>query len=117
MGLRVDYYDANTSVLKDPYALYEIEDASAFYDRTGITQPSSIDDNYKVYVDGEESDGIVGFRSGDQWFLPNGTSTEGNVLFAGKLVYPSYVGKAGTATERILDIKDPLFEYETSFED
>jgi len=117
LGLRVDYYDANTSVLKDPYALYEIEDASAFYDRTGITQPSSIDDNYKVYVDGEESDGIVGFRSGDQWFLPNGTSTEGNVLFAGKLVYPSYVGKAGTATERILDIKDPLFEYETSFED
>ena len=115
LGLRVDYYDANTSVLKDPYALYEIESASDFYSRTGQTQPTSISDGYKVYVDGEESNGVIGFRQGDQWFLPNGTSTEGNVLFAGKLVYPSYKGRFDE--NKILNIKDPDFDYTTSFED
>jgi len=117
LGLRVDYYDANTSVLKDPYALYEIEDAGAFYERTGQAKPGSIDDDYKVYVDSGESDGLIGFRKGDQWFLPNGTSTEGKILFAGKLVYPSYKGKEGTNEERILNIQDPDFKSSTSFED
>lgn len=115
LGLRVDYYDANTSVLKDPYALYEIESAKDFYDRTGQAQPSSVADDYKVYVDGEESDGVVGFRTGDQWFLPNGTSTEGNILFAGKLVYPSYKGRFDE--NKVLNIKDPDFDPNTSFED
>ena len=115
LGLRVDYYDANTSVLKDPYALYDIESASDFYTRTGLQQPTSVADDYKVYVDGEESDGIVGFRSGDQWFLPNGTSTEGNILFAGKLVYPSYKGRFDE--NKVLNIKDPDFQPATSFED
>jgi outer membrane receptor protein involved in Fe transport len=115
LGLRVDYYDANTSVLKDPYALYESETARDFYDRTGLEQPSSVSDDYKVYVDGEESNGVVGFRTGDQWFLPNGTSTEGNILFAGKLVYPSYKGRFDE--NKVLNIKDPDFDPNTSFED
>jgi outer membrane receptor protein involved in Fe transport len=115
LGLRVDYYDANTRVLKDPYSLYEIESASDFYARTGQTQPSSVEDDYVVYVDGDESDGVVGFRSGDQWFLPNGTSTEGNILFAGKLVTPSYKGRFDE--NKILNIKDPDFDPNTSFED
>lgn len=115
LGLRVDYYDANTRVMKDPYALYEIETAKDFYARIDKDQPSSIGDDYKVYVDGPESDGIVGFRKGDQWFLPNGTATEGNVLFAGKLVNPSFVGRYDGS--RILNIKDPNYDPNNSFED
>jgi hypothetical protein len=30
LGLRADYYDANTKVLKDPYALYDIETAEQY---------------------------------------------------------------------------------------
>lgn len=115
LGLRVDYYDANTRVLKDPYALYEIETAKDYYTRLGKDQPSSIGDDYKVYVDSPESDGLVGFRKGDQWYYPNGTSTEGNILFAGKLVNPSYVGRSDGS--RILNIKDPDYDPNNSFED
>jgi hypothetical protein len=35
LGLRMDYYDANTRVMRDPYALYEIEKANDFYARVG----------------------------------------------------------------------------------
>ncbi|MEZ4906610.1 MAG: hypothetical protein R2771_02960 [Saprospiraceae bacterium] len=78
IGARVDYFDANTKVLKDPYSLYEIESAGEFYaDETNhpkYTQPESVDDDYKVYVSGEESSEVIGYRKGDQWYLPNGTT-------------------------------------------
>lgn len=127
LGVRLDYFDANTKVLKDPYALYEIETAEQFYGRTGQEQPVSVSDNYKVYVSDDESDNIIGFRDGDQWFSSNGTSvSDGNVLFNGGLVFPSYVGKDGT---RNLNIQAPLqfdsngnpsetnYKVEYSFED
>lgn len=66
--MRVDYYDANTKVLKDPYALYEIETAKDYYNRLNLTKPSSVGDDYKVYEFREEDDGIKAFRKGDQWF-------------------------------------------------
>ncbi|HRQ30175.1 MAG TPA: carboxypeptidase-like regulatory domain-containing protein [Saprospiraceae bacterium] len=115
LGLRVDYYDANTRVMKDPYALYEIETAKDYYARIGKDQPSSIGDEYKVYVESAESDAIVGFRKADQWYYPNGTATDGNILMAGKLVNPSYVGRADGS--RILNIKDPDYDPNNSFED
>ncbi len=116
LGVRMDYYDANTKVLKDPYSLYEIESASDFYSRTGQDQPVSVGDDYKVYVDGEESDAIVGFRQGDTWFDRSGTAVSGgNVLFGGGLVYPSYIGRQDGS--RLLDIQDANFDINTSFED
>ena len=33
----------------------------------------SVADDYKVYVAGAESDEIIGYRKGDQWYQPNGT--------------------------------------------
>jgi hypothetical protein len=35
LGLRVDRYDANTKVLKDPYSLYEIMQADDFWSLPG----------------------------------------------------------------------------------
>jgi len=90
VGVRMDYYDANTKVLKDPYSLYEIESAEEFFPRTNQQQPTAVGDDYKVYVDGEGSNSVKGFRSGDNWFLPDGTAVSGgNVLFGGGLVNPS----------------------------
>jgi hypothetical protein len=115
VGLRMDYYDANRKVLIDPYSLYDIETASDFIDRTGRQLPASIGEDYKVYVASEESDNIVGFRRGDQWFLPNGTEVAtGNQIFDGGLVYPSYKGRFDG---RVLDIQDPDFDINTSFTD
>ncbi len=115
LGVRADYYDANTKVLRDNYALYEIETAKDYYSRIGKDQPSSVADDYKVYVADEESDNLVAFRKGDQWYLPNGTAVSGgNVIYQGGLVTPSYVGKT---TGRVLNIQDSDFDPNTSFVD
>lgn len=93
LGVRIDYYDANSKVLKDPYSLTEIESARQFFANDPSAQPSAVGDDYKVYVSGEGSTDVVGYRSGDQWFKPDGTATDGNLLFGGGLVFPSYVEK------------------------
>lgn len=91
VGARIDYFDANTKVLKDPYALYEIENAKDFYVvNKDYVRPESIEDDYKVYVSDAESSKVIGFRKDDQWFLPNGTATDGSLIFKGGLVYPYY---------------------------
>lgn len=117
LGMRVDYYDANTKVLKDPYALYEIENAKDYYTRTNQVQPSSVGDDYKVYVTNEESETIKAFRKGDQWFLPNGTEVSGgNIIYQGTLVYPSYAGKDNTGKQtRKLDIQAEPKEGEANY--
>lgn len=110
LGLRVDYFDANTKVLRDPYALYEIESAKDYFARTGLEQPSSVGDDYSVYVASDESDELRAFRQGDQWFLPNGTAVSGgNIIYQGGLVFPSYAGKDRTTGQqtRLLDIQEP----------
>jgi outer membrane receptor protein involved in Fe transport len=121
LGMRVDYYDANTKVMRDPYALYEIENAKDYYNRlnvenpdANIKQPSSVGDDYNVYVEGDESDKLVAFRKGDQWFLPNGTGASSLSIFQDGAVFPSYAGKK---KGRVLNIQDPNFDVNTSFVD
>ncbi|MEL6925449.1 MAG: TonB-dependent receptor, partial [Bacteroidota bacterium] len=58
VGLRVDRYDANTKVLKDPYSLYEIQTASEFFSQQGGEKPGSIGDDFKVYVESESSNTV-----------------------------------------------------------
>jgi len=115
LGLRVDYYDANTKVLIDPYSLYEIETASEFFARTGQEKPSAIGEDYRVYIADEGSNKVIGYRLGDQWFQPNGTAvSSGGDLFGGGVVTPALKG----ATEgRELNIQSPDFDPSTSFKD
>lgn len=110
IGLRVDYFDANTKVIEDPYSLYPIQTAEEFSANTGQELPASIGSDYKVYVSGEESTDVVAYRQGDQWFSTNGSATEGNLLFPGGLVFPAY---------RIpgQNIKSPDFDPNTTFVD
>jgi hypothetical protein len=78
------------------------------------TQPASVADDYKVYVAGAESDEIIGYRKGDQWYQPNGTAVSGgNVIFNGGVVYPRYVDREN----RVLDIQDVNYKPEYSFDD
>lgn len=114
VGVRVDYYDANSKVLRDPYSLNQIEDASDFYGRNlDQQQPGSVGDDYKVYLAGENSTQVVAYRLGEQWFNPEGTATDGNLLFGGGLVTPSFV-------ETDLASRDPqseTFNVDDSFQD
>ena len=76
IGLRVDYYDANQKVLKDPYLLYPAKVKSEVDEINGkpITHPTSIGDDYVVYVDNPtDPHEIVGYRNGNIWYNSDGT--------------------------------------------
>jgi len=112
VGLRLDYYDANTRVLKDPYSLYPIMTASDFFDRFGGERPSTIGDDFKVYIERPNSTNVKAYRDGDQWYFPNGTpANDGNVIFGGEIVYPQYY------PENVNDIKSDNYDPDISFED
>ncbi|MEO6189966.1 MAG: TonB-dependent receptor, partial [Saprospiraceae bacterium] len=93
VGGRVDYYDANTKVLKDPYSLYGILGAKAFHDKNGSNKPSTIGDDFKTYVKTENSKDVIAYRNGDQWYYANGTPANSSLAIFGEsnLVYPSYI--------------------------
>ncbi len=89
LGVRIDRYDANTKVLKDPFSIYEITQAKDFYAGTGEPKPVAVGDDYLVYVTAKNSNAVKAFRKGEQWYFPNGTpANDGSVLFGGQLVTP-----------------------------
>ena len=111
VGLRVDRFDANTKVLKDPYALYEIIGAGDFHSQFGGDQPSTIDNDFKVYVESEGSSTVKAYRDGDTWYFPNGTqANDGRLIFGGELVFPKY-----TVDEPNIQARD--FDPNVSFKD
>lgn len=111
IGLRADYYDANTKVLKDNFSLYDIKSASEFYAGVSASKPAAVGDDYKVYVAGEGSEDVVAFRDGDTWYQPNGTATNPALLFEGTPT-PAYV-----AGENLVQIREEGFDVDGSFED
>ncbi len=92
IGMRVERFDANTKVLKDPYSLYEVNtvgDAASIKDQFGNVKvknnyadggatPSNIGQDYVVYVNNNESPtpSIIGYRNGDDWYDPYGRLVE-----------------------------------------
>ncbi|NOT37734.1 MAG: TonB-dependent receptor [Saprospiraceae bacterium] len=93
VGGRVDYYDANTKVLRDPYSLHAIQGAKTFHDNKQIPKPSTIEDDYKVYVNGEGSSSVKAYRNGDQWYFANGTPANNSLAIFGEsnLIYPAFL--------------------------
>lgn len=86
VGVRVDRFDMNQSVLKDPYILYpnyRVGDLSGT-ELSGANVPSSIGQDYAVYVSDFElaNAEIVGYRSGDQFFNAAGEPISDPALLA-----------------------------------
>lgn len=69
-GVRVDRYDANQRVLKDPYSLYAVRTKA----EVSGNHPSNIGDNYAVYVSDLNSatPTVLGYRNGDTWYNASG---------------------------------------------
>lgn len=118
VGVRVDRYDANTRVLKDPYSLYEIIGADDFHANFGGERPGSIGSDYKVYTDVNDGVNVVAYRNGEEWFRPDGTPTNSPLeidALRGLLPTPKYVNPA---VHEIADfIKDDAFSVDDSFKD
>ncbi len=76
VGLRLDRYDANQKVLKDPYLLYEaktVKEVSAL-NGSSVLHPSNMGSDYVVYVDDVKNPtAIKGYRNGSTWYNAQGT--------------------------------------------
>jgi hypothetical protein len=91
LGLRVDRFDANTKVMKDQYALYDLMTAKDYYANVlKLEKPSSIGDDYKVYLTSNTfgkpnvnytESSVKGYRQGDQWFDAKGQPIDPVALF------------------------------------
>lgn len=76
VGIRVDRFDANQKVLKDPYLLYEAKTVKevAEIDGVSIEHPNNMGDDYVVYVnDIKNPSAVVGYRDGNRWYNAQGT--------------------------------------------
>jgi outer membrane receptor protein involved in Fe transport len=76
VGVRVDRFDANQSVLKDPFTLYSSRNVADVKNMAGngFIIPESMGDDYVVYVDDiKNPNKIVGYRSGFDWFNADGS--------------------------------------------
>ena len=80
VGLRVERYDANEPVLKDPYSVlptYTVGDINGkYFGSTKFTKPGNIGDNYVPYVNDplNPSSTPIGFRdpSTNKWYDASG---------------------------------------------
>ncbi len=78
IGMRVDRFDANQQVLKDPFVLFPTikagENESFEYLAEGSTaHPGNIGEDYVVYVDNVQNPtAILGYRDGSTWYSPEG---------------------------------------------
>ncbi|MBI1184281.1 TonB-dependent receptor [bacterium] len=79
LGLRVDRFDANQSVLKDEYNLYPTKNVSELANDPKFNEfkaPDGIGSDYVVYVDDPYNPTkIVGFRDGNNWYNADGSET------------------------------------------
>ncbi len=112
IGMRTDFYDANTKVLKDPYSLYEVMNANDFFTSKGEDLPAGVESDYKVYIDGPGSETVKAYRDNEDWFFADGSPANGgNQIFAGNVVTPKLYD------DRVNDIKSRDFDPSNSFED
>jgi len=110
LGVRVDRFDANTKIMKDPYSLYEIQSASEFY-TNGEEFPGTVQDDYKVYLESDNSSVVKAFRDGDNWYDSQGTQVNsGRLIFGGEPVFPALKNSD-------VSIKDDGYDTSNSFED
>jgi len=76
IGLRVDRFDANQKVLKDPYLLYEAKTVKEV-DDSWAEHPSNVGEDYVVYVNDLKSPtAILGYRDGSNWYNAQGAEIE-----------------------------------------
>ncbi len=94
IGVRVDRFDANQMVLKDPYLFYDskkVSDVNSGNSSLVGSHPASIGSDYVVYVDDYKADKpkILGYRNGEIWYNASGTVIEDPLLISGNSGKPT----------------------------
>ena len=113
LGMRVERFDLNTRVMRDPYSLYQIQNAKNYFATTPGNRPGTIGDDFKVYLTSDNDPSLKAFRDGDTWYTADGVQVnDGLSIFGNKPVAPVLVDTVAGD-----DIFDPRFNPELSFED
>jgi outer membrane receptor protein involved in Fe transport len=112
VGVRLDYYDANQPVLRDPLLLYNARTASQLGGTplANAEIPANIGDDYVVYVnDIENPTQIVGFRSGINWYNADGAleANPGNIARASNGIKPYLLDPSETLGPSAFQEYDP----------
>lgn len=81
VGLRIDRYDANQKVLKDPYSIYTTRTVGETTDK--FSHPDNMGSDYVVYTTSESGGSVVGYRNGDQWYDSKGAEVSDPTLLSG----------------------------------
>lgn len=94
VGVRVDYFDGNQFVLKDPYLLYEsytVKDLKGGEVAYAGDIYSGAGDDWVVYVDAADAETpvIYGYRNGSTWYDANGVELSTPSSIAGKSGKPT----------------------------
>jgi len=75
VGVRIEYFDANQSVLADPYSLFPVQTVGEVTELQGqaINHPSTMGDDYVVYVNNTDNPSrVVGYRKDNIWYDADG---------------------------------------------
>lgn len=116
IGLRVDRFDANQPVLKDPYLFQAAKTAGEVGELNGqpVVHPSNIGSDYVVYVDDVSNPTeITGYRLESDWYNREGTViTDPKILDKGNGISPYLIDPSVTSVQADV-FKD--YEPQTNF--
>lgn len=115
LGLRVERFDLNTKVLRDPYSLYKVMDAKTFYATVPNpnVRPNTVGDDFKVYTVSEQDVTVTAYRDGNTWYFPDGRqANDGNVIFGGGVVNPYLLNPDDDITNPAFDPSGPNSPFE-----
>ena len=97
LGVRVDRYDANQPVLKDPFVVGQAKTAQEVSDLGD--HPANIGGDYVVYVDDlDRPTTITGYRDGNNWYNASGQLVSD----------PAVIGGSGNPKPYLKESKDAL---------
>jgi len=115
VGFRVDRYDANQKVPRDPYSLYATYNVAEARERVDGEIPANMGDDFVVYVDDfkKANPRPVGYRNGSTWFTAEGIETANP-----KVIADASGGKVAPYLKNPNDdIQSDDFEPSTAFKD
>lgn len=110
-GVRVDRFDANQRVLRDPYTLY----ATRTRAEVSANHPANIGDNYAVYINdiNSASPSILGYRNGDTWYNAQGQEINDLTVLrtASGVVQPYLVNPSESVSSGNFDVNASFADY------
>jgi hypothetical protein len=125
VGLRIDRFDANQKVLKDPFSLYGTRTAGDVTEINGaaVTHPTNIGSDYVVYVNSiTDPTQIVGYRSNNRWYSTEGVEVVDPRVLAqqtsnGQMTPYLINPKDGATDDSNTGIRSSSFDPKNSFKD